>query len=58
LKASRANTRTRPSSRCRRSRAYHHTWKRERIKHVAIDPTTLKSVPMPEGSGRKRSTSH
>jgi predicted neuraminidase/ABC-type molybdate transport system substrate-binding protein len=25
-----------------------YTWKRQRIKHVVIDPTTLKSVPMPD----------
>jgi predicted neuraminidase len=26
-----------------------YTWKRQRIKHVVIDPTRLKSVPMPNG---------
>src|SRR5207302_5503115 len=26
-----------------------YTWKRQRIKHVAIDPTKLKATPMPEG---------
>jgi alpha-L-rhamnosidase len=26
-----------------------YTWKRERIKHVVIDPTKLKSRPMPQG---------
>jgi predicted neuraminidase len=26
-----------------------YTWKRQRIKHVVIDPTRLKSVPMPDG---------
>jgi predicted neuraminidase len=26
-----------------------YTWKRERIKHVVVDPTRLKPVPMPEG---------
>jgi predicted neuraminidase len=27
-----------------------YTWKRQRIKHVVIDPTRLKSVPMPDGN--------
>ena len=27
-----------------------YTWKRERIKHVAFDPATLKPVPMPDGT--------
>ena len=27
-----------------------YTWKRERIRHVVIDPTRLKSVPMPDGN--------
>lgn len=27
-----------------------YTWKRQRIKHVVIDPTRLKSVPMPDGT--------
>lgn len=26
-----------------------YTWKRQRIKHVVIDPTKLKTVPMPDG---------
>ena len=26
-----------------------YTWKRERIKHVVIDPAKLRSVPMPDG---------
>jgi predicted neuraminidase len=26
-----------------------YTWKRQRIKHVVIDPARLKSVPMPDG---------
>jgi predicted neuraminidase len=26
-----------------------YTWKRQRIKHVVIDPKQLKSVPMPDG---------
>jgi len=26
-----------------------YTWRRERIKHVVIDPTELASVPMAEG---------
>jgi predicted neuraminidase len=26
-----------------------YTWRRQRIKHVVIDPATLKSVPMPDG---------
>ncbi len=26
-----------------------YTWKRERIKHVIVDPTRLRSVPMPDG---------
>jgi predicted neuraminidase len=26
-----------------------YTWKRQRIKHAVIDPTKLKSVPMPDG---------
>ena len=29
-----------------------YTWKRQRIKHVVIDPTRLKSVPMPDGMAR------
>jgi predicted neuraminidase len=27
-----------------------YTWKRQRIKHVVIDPTRLKPVPMPDGN--------
>jgi predicted neuraminidase len=27
-----------------------YTWKRQRIKHVAIDPARLKPVPMPDGN--------
>ena len=27
-----------------------YTWKRQRIRHVVIDPTRLKSVPMPDGN--------
>jgi predicted neuraminidase len=27
-----------------------YTWKRQRIKHVALDPARLKAVPMPDGN--------
>ena len=27
-----------------------YTWKRQRIRHIVIDPTGLKSVPMPDGN--------
>jgi predicted neuraminidase len=27
-----------------------YTWKRQRIRHIVIDPTHLKSVPMPDGN--------
>ena len=26
-----------------------YTWRRRRIKHVVIDPATLKAIPMPDG---------
>jgi len=29
-----------------------YTWKRQRIRHVVIDPARLKSVPMPDGNWR------
>ena len=27
-----------------------YTWKRQRVKHVEIDPAQLKPVPMPDGT--------
>ena len=27
-----------------------YTWKRQRVKHVEIDPAQLKPVPMPDGN--------
>ena len=30
-----------------------YTWKRQRVKHVAIDPTRLTLVPMPDGNWPK-----
>ena len=27
-----------------------YTWKRQRIRHVAVDPARLKPVPMPDGN--------
>jgi predicted neuraminidase len=27
-----------------------YTWKRQRIKHVELDPARLKAVPMPDGN--------
>ena len=28
-----------------------YTWKRQRIKHVVLDPKRLQAVPMPDGTG-------
>jgi predicted neuraminidase len=30
-----------------------YTWKRQRIKHVAIDPAALEAVPMPDAKWPK-----
>jgi predicted neuraminidase len=32
-----------------------YTWKRQRVKHVVVDPARLKPVPMPDGNWPQQS---